>query len=264
MQPMLNIAVNAARRAGELIARSADNLHKIEIQRKGKNDYATNIDQMAEQKIIEIIKTAYPDHAILAEESGEQAGNDYVWIIDPLDGTTNFIHGYPQYAVSIALKYKGRLEVGVIYDPIRDELFTAKRGGGAMLNNRRIRVAQQTTLQDALLATGFPFKTPTHLDAYLGMFKTLCMETAGIRRAGSAALDLAYVAMGRFDGYWEIGLKEWDMAAGVLLVQEAGGVVTDFSFGSDYLQSGNTIAGNPKMQQFMYKAIQPHLTDKLK
>jgi len=264
MQPMLNIAVRAARSAGDLILRSSDDIGQLRIDQKGKNDYASEVDRAAEREIISIIKAAYPDHAILAEESGEHEGNDFVWVIDPLDGTTNFLHGFPQYAVSIALKYKGRLEVGVIYDPLRDELFTAKRGGGAMLNNRRLRVTQPSGLKGALLGTGFPFKTDQHLDAYVGMFRALTMECAGIRRAGAAALDMAYVAAGRLDGFWEIGVMEWDIAAGVLLIKEAGGVVTDFSFNDNYLQSGNLIAGSPKMHQLMYKLIEPHVTESLK
>ncbi|MGR9100302.1 MAG: inositol monophosphatase family protein [Gammaproteobacteria bacterium] len=264
MQPMLNIAVRAARNAGEVISRATDNLGKLHISYKGKNDFATEIDALAEQEIIKLIRTSYPDHGILAEESGHHQGNDYVWVIDPLDGTTNFLHGFPMFAVSIALKFKGRLELGVVYDPLRDELFTARRGGGAMLNNRRIRVTRQSALKGALLGTGFPFKYPQYLDCYLAMFREFNHETAGIRRAGSAALDLAYLAMGRLDGFWEIGLHEWDMAAGVLLVQEAGGVATDFSFNDRYLSTGNLIAGNPKMHQIMYKKIEPHLVAPLK
>lgn len=261
---MLNIAVRAARSAGDLILRSSDNIGQLRIDQKGKNDYASEVDRMAEREIINIIRAAYPGHAILAEESGEHQGNDFVWVIDPLDGTTNFLHGFPQYAVSIALKHKGRLEVGVIYDPLRDELFTAKRGGGATLNNRRLRVTQPLGLKGALLGTGFPFKTDQHLKAYLNMFSSLTMECAGIRRAGSAALDLAYVAAGRLDGFWEIGVMEWDIAAGVLLIKEAGGVVTDFSFNDNYLSSGNLIAGSPKMHQLMYQLIEPHVTESLK
>jgi myo-inositol-1(or 4)-monophosphatase len=264
MQPMLNIAVRAARSAGELILRSADSVSRLSVDQKGKNDYASEVDRMAEREIISIIKAAYPEHAILAEESGKHKGNDFVWIIDPLDGTTNFLHGFPQYSVSIALKYKGKLEVGVVYDPLRDELFTAKRGGGAMLNSRRLRVTNQNSLKGALIGTGFPFKTDRDLDAYLGMFRALTTECAGIRRAGSAALDLAYVAAGRMDGYWEIGVMEWDMAAGILLIKEAGGVVTDFSFNDNYLESGNVIVGSPKMHQLMYQLIEPHVTDNLK
>ena len=237
MQPMLNIAVRAARSAGDLILRSAENVGRLQVDEKGKNDYASEVDRMAEREIISIIKAAYPEHAILAEESGEHQGNDFVWVIDPLDGTTNYLHGFPQYSVSIALKYKGKLEVGVVYDPLRDELFTAKRGGGAMLNNRRLRVTNQNSLKGALLGTGFPFKTDKHLDAYLGMFRSLTTECAGIRRAGSAALDLAYVAAGRLDGYWEIGIMEWDMAAGILLIKEAGGVVHGEFFGREFFDA---------------------------
>lgn len=264
MHPMLNIAVRAARSAGEIINRSAENVGRLQINYKSKNDYATEVDRMAEQEIIRIIKAAFPEHAILAEESGEHQGNDYVWIIDPLDGTTNFLHGFPQFAVSIALKLKDRIEIGVIYDPLRDELFTAERGGGVMMNSRKIRVTAQANMTGALLGTGFPFKNLQHIDAYLGMFKALSIDTAGIRRAGAAALDLAYVAAGRLDGFWEIGLQPWDMAAGILLIKEAGGVATDFTFGDTYLDSGNLIAGNPKMHQLIYKAIEPHVTDNLK
>ncbi|NOS88389.1 MAG: inositol monophosphatase, partial [Methylococcaceae bacterium] len=254
----------AARSAGDLILRSADNAGHLHIDQKGKNDYASEVDLAAEREIISIIRAAFPDHAILAEESGAHDGNDFVWVIDPLDGTTNFLHGFPQYCVSIALKHKGRLEVGVVYDPVRDELFTAKRGGGAMLNNRRLRVTTQTTLKGALLGTGFPFKTDKHLDAYVGMFKSLTTECAGIRRAGAAALDLAYVAAGRLDGYWEIGVMEWDVAAGILLVKEAGGVVTDFSFDEHYFASGNVIAASPKIHQLMYRHIEPQVTEALR
>lgn len=264
MHPMLNIAIRAARNAGDLIQRSSENVGQLTINKKSKNDFVTEVDRMAEQEIIQVIKQAYPDHSIVAEESGEHKGNQYTWVIDPLDGTTNFLHGYPQYAVSIALKNKGKIEVGVIYDPLRNELFTAEKGGGAMLNNRKIRVSKQTDLSAALLGTGFPFKYPQHLDAYMDMFRKLTPATAGIRRGGSAALDLAYLAAGKLDGFWEIGLKEWDIAAGVLLVQEAGGVATDFSFNDQYLTSGNVIIGNPKMHQAIYQAIEPFVTEQLK
>lgn len=265
MHPMLTIAIRAARSAGDQILRAMDKVGQLQITHKGNNDYVSEVDRNAESEIIYILRKAYPDHGILAEESGAQeADNAYVWVIDPLDGTTNFLHGFPQFAVSIALKHKGKIEVGVVYDPLRDELFTAERGGGAMLNNRRLRVTQQTSLTDSLLGTGFPFKNQLHMDAYLGMFRALTVDSAGIRRAGAAALDLAYVAAGRLDGYWEIGLQEWDMAAGVLLIKEAGGVITDFSFKDKFLESGNTIAGNPKMHQAMYRAIEPHVTDNLK
>lgn len=261
---MLNIAVRAARNAGDLIQRSSLNIEKLTVDQKSRNDYASEVDRAAEQEIIKVIRTAFPDHGILAEESGEAKGNDYTWIIDPLDGTTNFLHGFPHYAVSIALKNKNKLEIGVIYDPTRDELFTAERGGGAMLNNRRIRVTKQNTMRGALIGTGFPFKTMDNIEPYLGMFKAVCADAAGIRRAGAAALDMAYVACGRLDAYWEIGVKEWDIAAGVLLVQEAGGVATDFSFNDKYLQSGNIITGNPKMHQLMYQIIEPHVPARLK
>ena len=260
---MLNIAIRAARSAGDILVRSLDNVGKLRIDQKSKNDYASEVDRMAEQEIIQIIHKAFPDHAILAEESGMHPGNDYVWVIDPLDGTTNFLHGFPQFSISIALKNKARIEVAVVYDPLRDELFTASRGNGAMLNSRRIRVARQSSFKGALLGTGFPFKKHQHLDAYLAMFSAVFTDSAGIRRAGSAALDLAYVAAGRLDGFWEIGLHEWDMAAGVLLIQEAGGVITDFSFNDRYLASGNIIAGNPKMHQLIYQAISPHVPEDL-
>ncbi len=260
---MLNIAIRAARSAGDILVRSLDNVGKLRIDQKSKNDYASEVDRMAEQEIIQIIHKAFPDHAILAEESGMHPGNDHVWVIDPLDGTTNFLHGFPQFSVSIALKNKSRVEVAVVYDPLRDELFAASRGDGAMLNSRRIRVARQSSFKGALLGTGFPFKKQQHLDAYLAMFRAVFTDSAGIRRAGSAALDLAYVAAGRLDGFWEIGLHEWDMAAGVLLIQEAGGVITDFGFDDRYLASGNIIAGNPKMHQLIYQAISPHVTEDL-
>jgi myo-inositol-1(or 4)-monophosphatase len=261
---MLTIAVQAARNAGDIIRRASESVSQLTINQKDRNDFTTEVDWKTEQEIIKFIRSKYPDHGFLAEESGEQVGNDYVWVIDPLDGTTNFLHGFPQYAVSIALKNKGKIEVGVVYDPLRDELFTAERGGGAVLNNRKIRVTKPNSLKGTLIGTGFPFKNQQHLDAYLSMFKALTLDTAGIRRAGSAALDLAYVAAGRMDGFWEIGLKQWDMAAGILLIQEAGGAVTDFSFKDQFLQSGNLIAGSPKMHQLMYQAIEPFLTDNLR
>lgn len=261
---MLNIAVRAARSAGDIIDRAASNRSSLKINQKGMNDYATEVDRHAENEIIDTIKSAYPEHTILAEESGEHSGNDYVWVIDPLDGTTNFIHDFPQYSISIALIHKGKTEVGVVFDPLRDELFTASRGGGASLNNHRIRVNQQTNLKGSLIGTGFPFRKQQHLNSYLSMFKAVFTDCSDIRRAGSAALDLAYVASGRLDGFWEIGLNQWDMAAGILLIQEAGGVATDFSFKDKYMESGNLIVGNPKVHQHIYKAIEPFVTDKLK
>ncbi len=263
MHPMLNIAVRAARSAGNLIVRYIDRLDTLSVTSKKRNDFVSEVDRLAEDEIIRILRKAYPSHGILAEETGAHKGDEYVWVIDPLDGTTNFLHGFPQFAVSIALKHKGRIEQAVVYDPLRQELFTASRGAGALLNDRRVRVSRLPGLEGALLGTGFPFKMQQHLDAYLAMFKSLFPETAGIRRAGSAALDLAYVAAGRLDGFWEIGLSEWDMAAGVLLVQEAGGLVGDFGGGHDFLATGNVIAGSPKVFAAMVKAIHPHLTPEL-
>lgn len=260
MHPMLNIAVRAARAAGNIIVRYAKRVDELTITTKEQNDFVSEVDREAEDKIIQVLRKAFPNHGILAEESGESgSGDEYQWIIDPLDGTTNFLHGFPQFAVSIALKHKGRLDQAVVYDPVSQELYTASRGAGAMLNDRRIRVTKQTTLTGALLGTGFPFKQPEHLDAYLQMFKALHPETAGIRRAGSAALDLAYVAAGRLDGFWEIGLNPWDMAAGVLLVREAGGLVGDFGGGHDFMETGNIVAAPPKVFPLILRAIRPHL-----
>ena len=263
MNPTLNIAVRAARSAGNVIIRNLGKLDTLAIHTKDRNDFVTEVDRQAEQEIIYILRKAFPGHGILAEESGLQEGDEYQWIIDPLDGTTNFLHGFPQFAVSIALRHKGRMEQGVIYDPLRQELFTATRGGGAMLNDRRIRVTKRNTLEGSLLGTGFPFKSQQHLDTYLDMFRALFPQTAGIRRAGSAALDLAYVAAGRLDGFWEIGLSIWDMAAGVLLIQEAGGLSSDFSGGDNHLESGNIVAGNPKLFAEILKTIRPCLTKEL-
>jgi myo-inositol-1(or 4)-monophosphatase len=218
MHPMLNIAVRAARSAGNLIVRYLDRADQLAVTAKDRNDFVTEVDRLAEQEIIRILRKAYPDHGILAEESGAQGSDQFQWVIDPLDGTTNFLHSFPHFAVSIALRRSGRIDQAVVYDPLRQELFTASRGRGAQLNERRIRVAVRPGLQGALLGTGFPFKAQQHLDAYLGMFRDLFRNTAGIRRAGSAALDLAYVAAGRLDGFWEIGLREWDIAAGMPII----------------------------------------------
>jgi len=264
MHPMLNIAVRAARAAGNQILRYANRVDTLTISKKQHNDFVSEVDRLAEQEIIRIIRKAYPNHAILAEESGEQlgkakAGNEEcIWIIDPLDGTTNFLHGFPQYAVSVALQRNGELDQGVIYDPLRNELFTASRGAGALLNDRRIRVTGREGLEGALLGTGFPFRNVECLNAYLAMFQDLLPSSAGIRRAGAAALDLAYVAAGRLDGFWEIGLRKWDMAAGALMIQEAGGVVSDFSGGKNFMETGNVVAGTLKLHPKIVKAIKPH------
>jgi myo-inositol-1(or 4)-monophosphatase len=261
MHPILTIAVKAARRAGTTINRAASDIDRIRVETKAANDFVTEVDRAAEAAIIEVLLDAYPGHGILAEESGQAAGNadsEYQWIIDPHDGTTNFIHGFPQYAISIALAREGVVEQAVVYDPVRNELFTASKGRGAYLNERRIRVSRRTKLADSLLATGFPFRELDNIDAYLGMFRELCQKTAGIRRPGAASLDLAYVASGRVDGFWEMGLSIWDIAAGALLVQEAGGLVSDLSGESDYLNTGNIIAATPKVFVQMLPIIQAH------
>lgn len=263
MHPMINIAVRAARQAGNLLLRYFERADTLKVSSKGMNDFVSEVDRNAEQAIIQVLRDAYPDHAILAEESGSQKGNDYQWIIDPLDGTTNYLHGFPQFSVSIAVKHRGRLKHGLVYDPLREELFTASQGSGAMLNDRRLRVSSRLGLEGALLGTGFPYRDQTYLDAYLGMLKSLIADTAGIRRPGSAALDFAYVAAGRLDGFWELGLAQWDIAAGALLVKEAGGIVTDIGGGERYLETGNVIAGGLKLHNAMLRAIQPHLDENL-
>ena len=264
MSPMLSIAVKAARRAGSLINRATQDLDLITVERKGISDYVSEVDRMAERAIVETLLEAYPEHAILAEEGGAQGQSDYLWIIDPLDGTTNFLHGFPQFAVSIGLQIKGVLNLAVIYDPTRNELFTATRGNGAHLNDRRLRVSKQTRLQESLIGTGFPYRDFTYLDDYLKMFRELLPKTAGLRRPGCASLDLAYVAAGRYDGFWEAGLKPWDIAAGVLLIQEAGGLVTDFDGGENYMATGNVVGGNPKVFSQLLQVIQPHMSARLR
>jgi myo-inositol-1(or 4)-monophosphatase len=266
MDPMLTIAVRAARAAGDLIVRYVDRIDAVKISPKGRNDFVSEVDRQAEQEIVNILRKAYPDHAFLGEEGGRHGlpKGEFTWVIDPLDGTTNFLHGFPQFAVSIALLHRGHVECGVVYDPMRQELFTAKRGGGAMLDNRRLRVTGQKTFVGALLGTGFPFKDQRHNDAYFGMFRELMKDTAGIRRAGAAALDLAWVACGRMDGFWELGLMPWDMAAGVLLILEAGGIVTDLEGGTKYFETGNLLAANPRLHGLMKDAIGPHVTDALR
>ena len=267
MHPTLNIAVKAARRAGTIINRASMQLDQLAVQAKSPNDFVTEVDQAAEAAIIEVLREAYPEHGILAEESGESAASansEYQWIIDPLDGTTNFIHGFPQYAISIALAKNGTLEQAVIYDPTRNELFTATKGRGAFLNDRRIRVSKRIRLNESLIGTGFPFREFDNVDAYLAMFKDLTQKTAGIRRPGAAALDLAYVACGRLDGFWEMGLHPWDMAAGVLLIQEAGGLVSDLAGEGAYMETGNVVAGTPKVFGQLLPIIQSHRTAALR
>jgi myo-inositol-1(or 4)-monophosphatase len=260
MHPLLNTAIKAARRAGNIVLRNADRIERLTIEAKGSNDFVTEVDRLAESEIIDILRRAYPDHAILAEETGDHSGaSEYRWIIDPLDGTTNFLHGYPHYAVSIALQHKDRLEQAVVFDPNRNELYTATRGQGAHLNDRRIRVSQTHDFRRALLATGFPFKSSDYLETWINVFRQIARESSGVRRAGSAALDLAHVACGRFDGFWEFGLRIWDMAAGCLLIEEAGGLVGDPAGGQEHLRSGLLLAGNPKIYHEMLKHIRPWL-----
>ncbi|WP_028460652.1 inositol monophosphatase family protein [Nitrosomonas cryotolerans] len=266
MHPMLNTAVKAARRAGNIINQASKNLDLLHVSKKSHSDFVSEVDGAAEDAIIKILLDAYPNHSILAEESGARGDlsqSEYQWIIDPLDGTTNFLHGFPQYAVSIALTHKGILNQAVIYNPTNNELFVASRGHGAYLNNHRLRVSKRTRLADCLLGTGFPFREFSHLDAYLAMFKDLIPRTVGIRRPGSAALDLAYVAAGRYDGFWEIGLSPWDIAAGCLLITEAGGLVGDLQGNDTQIQSGQIVAGNPKVFAQLLQVIAPHLTDEL-
>jgi myo-inositol-1(or 4)-monophosphatase len=265
MHPMLSIAVKAAREAGRIINRASQDVGAIAIQTKTYNDFVSDVDRSAEQAIIDILKDAYPDHGFWGEESGHDNHEaDNIWIIDPLDGTTNFLHGFPQYCISIALQQKGVLTQAVIYDPVRNDLFTATKGRGAFLNDKRIRVTNRSKLQDSLIATGFPYRDFTHLDTYLGMFKDMIKKTTGIRRPGSAALDLAYVAVGWVDGFFEINLSAWDIAAGGLIVQEAGGIVGDFEGNESWLETGNIVAANPKVFAQMLQVLNPHLTPALK
>lgn len=250
MHPMLNIAIKAARRGASVINRASFDLGKIEVTRKTHNDFLTQVDLAAEEAIIDILISAYPDHAVLAEESGKSTNyenNEFVWIIDPLDGTTNYMHGFPQYCVSIALQQRGVTQQAVIYDPVHNDLFTATKGQGAFLNEKRIRVSKLDRIADSLIGTGFPARDLTKLDEYMEMFKIMTKNCQGLRRPGSAALDLAYVAAGRLDGFFEKGLSSWDIAAGALLIAEAGGIVSDFTGEADYLEKGDVIAGNPKI-----------------
>jgi myo-inositol-1(or 4)-monophosphatase len=265
MHPMLNVAVRAARRAGRIINRASLDLDTLQVARKQRNDFVTEVDHASEEAIIDTLLTAYPGHSILAEESGHsengqkvdsKPGGDQmaqvmqaenIWIIDPLDGTTNFIHGLPQYGISIALMQRGVVTQAVVYDPSRDELFTASKGRGAFLNDRRIRVSKRTRLEESLVGTGFPFRKIDNLDQYLAMLRAVTEKAAGVRRPGAAALDLAYVACGRFDAFFELGLSPWDVAAGSLLVTEAGGLIGNFTADGDYLFAEEVVAGSPKV-----------------
>ncbi len=268
MHPALNIAIKAARRAGQIINRASNDLDLLKVTTKQPNDFVTEVDKAAEAVIIETLREAYPSYGILAEESGLSEGKggdtEYQWIIDPLDGTTNFIHGLPQYAISIALAKGDVIEQAVVFDPNRNELFTASKGAGAFLNERRIRVSRRIKLGDALIGTGFPYRMFDKVDLYLAIFKELAEKTAGQRRPGAASLDLAYVACGRYDGFWEFGLSPWDMAAGALLISEAGGLISDLRGDANYLETGNVIAGTPKVFAPLLKVVQSHLPESIR
>jgi len=257
---LVNIAVKAARSAGNIIIRASDRLDTLTITEKNPRDYVTEIDQQAEREIVNTIRKAYPSHAIIAEEGHNAEGDEYTWIIDPLDGTRNFIHGVPHYCISIAIMHKNKVEHGVIYDPVRQELFTASRGKGVTLNDRRLRVSKRHSPDSCLLGTGSPHtSSEEEKEAYHASYASVLEQTKDIRRCGAAALDLAYVAAGRFDGFWEMGLKLWDIAAGLLMVKEAGGLVSDFQGGENYLESGNIVAGNPKIFKFLLQTLGPSL-----
>ena len=247
---MLNVAIKAARAAGVIINRAALDVESVRVSQKMANDFVTEVDQASENIIIDTLLTAYPDHGILAEESGQTRGNpqsEHIWIIDPLDGTTNFIHGFPFYCISIALQSKGRIEQAVVYDPTRNDLFTSTRGRGAFMNDRRLRVSKRIRLQECLISTGFPFRPDDDFATYLKLMSEVMKRTAGLRRPGAAALDLAYVAAGFSDGFFETGLHPWDMAAGSLLITEAGGLVGNFTGDADYLHQRECMAANPKI-----------------
>ena len=238
--------------------RQWNQLESLKVIEKSPNEFVTQVDQAAEAAIIEVIRDHYPEHAILAEESGATGDHEYQWIIDPLDGTTNYVHGFPQFAVSIGVARKGEVEHGVVYDPLRQEIFTASRGQGAQLDGRRIRVSKRTTLQQSLVATGFPYRANlVHLERYLNMLRAVMLESAGVRRPGSAALDLCYVASGRVDAFFELGLSKWDIAAGALIIREAGGRISNFQGNDGYLESGNVVAGSPKVYAALSKLLAP-------
>jgi myo-inositol-1(or 4)-monophosphatase len=258
---MLNMAVKAARAAGAIINRASLDIEAVRVSQKQANDFVTEIDQASEKIIIETLLEAYPDHGILGEETGSMHGNpnaSHIWIIDPLDGTTNFIHGFPVYCVSIALAVNGKLEQAVVYDPTRNDLFTATRGRGAFLNDRRIRVSKRTRLSECLLSTGFPYRPEDDIQKYLRLMGEVMQRTSGLRRPGAAALDLAYVAAGFSDGFFELGLKPWDVAAGALLVTEAGGLIGNFTGEANYLDQGECMAANPRIYGQLVPLLQKY------
>jgi myo-inositol-1(or 4)-monophosphatase len=261
IHPMLNIAIKAARLAGGIINRASLDLDLLKINQKSPNDFVTEVDQAAEAAIIDTVLTAYPGHGILAEESGREHGardSDYVWIIDPLDGTTNFIHGFPVYAVSIALAYRGQVQQAVVYDPTRNDLFYASKGRGAYLNDKRLRVSRRTRMSDALIGTGFPFRKGDNLKRYMQMFESVSTQCAGLRRPGAAALDLCYVAAGHLDAFFETGLSPWDIAAGSLMITEAGGLIGNFTGEADYLYQREVVAGSPRIYGQLVQTLTPY------
>ncbi len=265
MQPMLYIALRAARRAGQIIVRALDRVDILLVEEKQKHDLVSEVDRAAEEAIIDTLLRSYPDHAILAEESGASGDSEYTWIIDPLDGTTNFLYGIPHFAVSIALRHGGRIEQAVVIDPLRNEEFTASRGVSAQLNGRRLRVSKRKTLETAVVGTGIPYRAVAEdLDAYMKMLTVVTRTCRGVRRGGAAALDLAYVAAGRFDAYFEVGLEPWDIAAGALLIEEAGGLISDLTGRPRHLESGNVACGNPKCHHELVATLEPFVTQHLR
>jgi len=260
MHALLNVAVMAARKAGHTLIKKMVNLDKLKVEQKGYNDYVSDADRAAERAVIAVIHKHYPDHAILAEESGAIGEADTVWIIDPLDGTTNYLHGFPVFAVSIGVQHKGRMEHGVVYDPLRQELFTASRGTGAHLDGRRIRVSGQQHLERALIGTGFPFRqADMEIAAYMDMLAKSIRKTSGVRRAGAAALDLCYVAAGRLDAFFETGLAPWDLAAGSLIIREAGGIISGLDGSEGYMHSGHVLTGTPRIYRELAKLCAPEI-----
>jgi len=261
LHPMLNIAIKAARAAGAIINRASLDIERVTVTAKSHNDFVTEVDRAAEEAIIETILEAYPGHGILAEESGRAHGakhSDYVWIIDPLDGTTNFIHGFPVYAVSIALTFRGQLQQAVVYDPTRNDMFFASKGKGAFLNDRRLRVSKRTRMLDSLIGTGFPFRKGDNFQRYMRMFEDVMVQCAGLRRPGAASLDLCYVAAGYYDGFFETGLNPWDVAAGALIITEAGGLVGNFTGEPDFLYQREIVAGTPRIYGQLVKTLAPY------
>jgi len=260
MHAMLNVAVMAARRGGDSLIRNMNKLDKLKVEQKGRNDFVSEADHAAEQAIISTIRKHYPDHAIEAEESGSDGESDYTWIIDPLDGTTNYLHSFPVFCVSVALSHKGRVEHGVVYDPLRQEIFSASRGQGAQLDGRKIRVSGCKDIERALVGTGFPYRDANlKFEPYMNMLVSALHQTAGVRRPGAAALDLCYVAAGRLDAFWETGLKSWDMAAGALIVREAGGIVSGLDGSEGFMESGHILCGTPKMYSGLAKLFAPDI-----